>query len=472
MTLRTRLVAILAALIALGLLVSGIVTYGALRTFLYGRVDDQLRPTQSIAVRVLIESVEDDFGPGPAGPPGLPIAAYAEARDASGNVIASESFGYSEESSAYVPRLPAQIEVIDEPFTVAAREDASYLFRALAGRTLNGGILIVALPLADAQDTLRRLVLIELVVAALLMAAIGVLARFVIRKELRPLDEMAGTATEIAGGDMSRRVDEGDPRTEVGRLGRALNRMLEEIEQAFHARKASEERMRRFLGDASHELRTPLTSIRGYAELFRRGAAERPADLELSMRRIEEESARMGILVDELLLLASADRMRPLETGPVDLRGVLEDLAQDARAAEPGRPVEVDAESPVVVTGDEPRLRQAVANLVRNALVHTPEGAKVELSLRARDGWAVVSVQDWGGGLSEDVLAHAFERFWRRDQSRARETGGTGLGLAIVDAIVTGHGGRVGAENVPGAGARFTIHLPIDADRRTQAQPT
>ena len=468
MTLRARLIAILAGLIAVGFLLSGFATYGALRNFLYDRVDDQLRQTQPIAVSVLIDSAEGidatSDGP-PGGISGLPIAAYAEARDASGNVIAKEAFGSSNVDDTYVPRLPAEIHATtdEEPFTAPSIQDSSYLFRVLAAPTVSGGTLIVAIPLTDAQGTLRHLLWIEVIVAAVLIAAIALLALFVIRKELRPLDEMAEAATDIAGGDMSRRVNEADPKTEVGRLGRALNRMLEQIEQAFEGRKASEERMRRFLGDASHELRTPLTSIRGYAELFRRGAADRPEDLAISMRRIEEEAARMGVLVDDLLLLASADRMRPMETSEVALLPLLEDVARDARVADGGRPVELIGREPVTITGDEARLRQAVTNLVTNALVHTPPETPVTLGLRRDGADAVITVEDAGEGLSDDVLAHAFERFWRRDPSRARETGGAGLGLAIVDAIVRGHAGSVAAANVPGGGARFTIRLPLDS---------
>lgn len=466
MTLRTRLVAILAALIAVGLILSGIATYGALRNFLYERVDDQLRQTQPIAVRVLIDAADGErFPPAPAsGPPGLPISAYAEARDAAGEVIASESFGFSEEDATYIPSLPDGRDATktDEPFTVASVEDSSYRFRVLATRTVGGGTLIVAIPLADAQETLQRLLWIEVVVAALLMGVIALLAWIVIRKELRPLDQMADTATQIAAGDLSQRVEEPDPRTEVGRLGRALNRMLEHIEQAFDARRASEEKMRRFLGDASHELRTPLTSIRGYAELFRRGAAERPDDLRLSMRRIEEEASRMGILVDELLLLAHTDQNRQMLLTAVDLASLVTDAGEDAKARDPQRPIDVEAPGHVVVQGDADRLRQALTNVVTNALVHTPAETPVALRLSTEDNAAVISVEDSGPGLDVETREHAFERFWRRDNSRSRGTGGSGLGLAIADAIVRNHDGVITIENRPEGGARFTIRLPID----------
>jgi two-component system OmpR family sensor kinase len=465
MTLRARLIAILAVLVTAGLAISGFATYGALKNFLYERVDSQLHQTQPIAINALIESAqgqEPSTGP-PGGSAGLPIAAYAEALDANGNLIQRVAFGFEGADATYVPRLSDALLKANEdtPFTVPAIQDQSYLFRVLATETVTGGTLIVAIPLADAQGTLHRLLTIEIIVAAFVVGVIALLAWLIIRKELRPLDEMAGAATEIAAGDLSRRVDEADPQTEVGRLGRAMNGMLEQIENAFEAKKGSEERMRRFLGDASHELRTPLTSIRGYAELFRRGASDRPEDLALSMRRIEEEAARMGVLVEELLLLASADEMRPPEMDEVDLRSLVEDVVRDARVTDPERTIEFVSTGDVSVTGDDVRLRQAVSNLVTNALVHTPPRTRIELRLSRDGNEVVVTVEDEGSGLNDDVLEHGFERFWRRDPSRSRDTGGAGLGLAIVDAIARGHGGSVSAANVEGGGARFTIRLPV-----------
>jgi two-component system OmpR family sensor kinase len=469
MTLRTRLVAILAALVTIGLAVAGVLTYSALRDFLYERIDSQLRQTQPIAIRALVASASGGHEPQhlpPEGAVGLPIAAYAEVRDGTGEVIERVAFGLEDTEATYVPDIPESLDASgsEEPFTTQAVEEPSYGYRVLALPITGGGTLIVAIPLADAQDTLQRLVVIEIVVAAILLGAIGVAAWVIIRRELRPLDEMAGAATEIAAGDLSRRVDEPDPRTEVGRLGRALNRMLQRIEQAFEARRASEEGMRRFLGDASHELRTPVTSIRGYAELFRRGAAERPEDLRVSMRRIEDEAARMGILVDELLLLAHTDGTRPTVLTAVDLAELVTDAAEDARARDPHRPIEVDVTDDVVITGDEDRLRQALNNLVTNALVHTPEGTQVTLRLSTH-GDAIVSVEDAGPGLDAEALEHAFDRFWRHDPNRSRDTGGAGLGLAIVDAVARSHGGTVTAENRPSGGARFTLRLPIDRQR-------
>jgi two-component system OmpR family sensor kinase len=463
-TLRARLVAILAILFALGLLASGVVTYGALRNFLYERVDSQLLQTRPLAIRALLDSARGATGfPGTPGDlAGLPIAAYAEARDQNGDVIERVAFGFEGVGAPHVPDISDPLAAGEsEPFTARAVDDRSYRFRVLATPTIDGGTLIVAIPLADAQDTLERLLVIEVLVALLLIAGVAFIAWGIIRQELRPLDEMAGAATQIAAGDLSRRVDEPNPRSEVGRLGRALNRMLEQIEQAFEARRTSEERMRRFLGDASHELRTPLTSIRGYAELFRRGAGERPEDLSLSMRRIEEEAARMGVLVDELILLANADQTRPSATEDVDLSALAHDAAEDARARDPGRAIKLEIEQSVVVAGDEVRLRQALDNLVTNALVHTPDGTPIRLALSRDEGRAVVMVEDAGPGLDSEALEHAFDRFWRRDPSRSRDTGGSGLGLAIVDAIARGHGGTITAENVTTGGARFTLRLPM-----------
>jgi two-component system OmpR family sensor kinase len=466
MTLRTRLIAILAILITIGLTISGVATYGALRSFLFERVDSQLRQTQPLAIRALAESARggDLPQPPPGGPTGLPIAAYAEVRDEAGEVVQSVAFGFEGAEANYVPDIPESLdaESSDEPFTAGAVEESSYAFRVLATPLADRGTLIVAIPLADAQGTLRRLVGIEIVVAIVLLAIISAGAWLLIRKELHPLDEMATAATEIAGGDLSRRVEETDPRTEVGRLGRALNRMLEHIEQAFDARRASEEKMRRFLGDASHELRTPLTSIRGYAELFRRGAAERPDDLRLSMRRIEDEASRMGMLVDELLLLAHTDQNRQMILTAVDLAELVRDAGDDARARDSQRPIDVEAADTVIVQGDADMLRQALNNVVTNALVHTPAETPVALRLSTEDDTAVIAVEDSGPGLDDETLEHAFERFWRRDNSRSRGTGGSGLGLALVDAIARNHGGEITVENRPQGGARFTLRLPID----------
>jgi two-component system OmpR family sensor kinase len=298
------------------------------------------------------------------------------------------------------------------------------------------------------------------VIGGVLLLLAG-LAWWVVRLGLRPLDRMGETAGAIAGGDLSRRVSPATERTEVGRLGLALNAMLVQIEKAFAERQASENRLRQFLADASHELRTPLASIRGYAELFRIGAARKPADTEKAMSRIEDESERMGALVENLLTLARLDQVPEVARKPVDLAVLAGDAADDARAIAPDRSITLRASSPVTVLGDASQLRQVLGNLVRNALVHTPAGTAVELSVDVVGGEAVMEVRDHGRGLPTDDTDALFERFWRADPGRERGRAGAGLGLSIVAAIVSAHGGQVRAANADGGGASFTISLPV-----------
>jgi two-component system OmpR family sensor kinase len=289
---------------------------------------------------------------------------------------------------------------------------------------------------------------------------LGLALWWLVRRGLRPLEEMGVTAGAIAAGDLTRRVEPTDERTEVGRLGLALNEMLAQIEAAFEERRASEARLRRFVADASHELRTPLTSIRGYAELFRRGADTRPEDLAKSMRRIEAEAARLGVLVDDLLLLARLDQGRPLEREPVDLARIAEDAADSARAIDGTRLLTLVVEGPARVLGDEGRLRQVVDNLLDNARVHTPAGTPVQMKVDREGQDVVLSVADEGPGVQPDVAPRVFERFYRGDPARSRRTGGVGLGLSIVSAIVEAHGGKVMCESSNGAGTTFEVRLP------------
>jgi two-component system OmpR family sensor kinase len=286
-----------------------------------------------------------------------------------------------------------------------------------------------------------------------------------VRLGLRPLEGIGETAGAIAAGDLTRRVTPAEERTEVGRLGLSLNAMLAQIEAAFEERRASEARLRRFVADASHELRTPLTSIRGYAELFRRGAGARPEDLAKSMARIEAEASRMGVLVDDLLLLARLDQGRPLERDPVDLGAIATEAVEAFRAIDPGRHIDVVVEGDVSLTGDGGRLRQVIDNLLDNVRAHTPAAAPAHVRVAGHEHEVDLSVIDEGPGLSREASARLFERFYRGDPARSRQTGGAGLGLSIVAAIVEAHGGTVratAADAAPGhdGGVTFEVRLP------------
>jgi two-component system OmpR family sensor kinase len=280
---------------------------------------------------------------------------------------------------------------------------------------------------------------------------------------LRPLGAIEATAAAIAAGDLSRRVERAEPRTEVGRLGLSLNAMLGQIESAFRAREQSEAKLRRFVADASHELRTPLAAVRAYAELFGRGAAQRPADLARSMSGITREAERMSLLVDDLLLLARLDEGRPLEQAPVDLAELIGEAVDAARVLEPARPIDVIVQ-PATVAGDRARLRQVIDNLLANVRTHTPAQTPVTLSLKQTAGQVELRVADQGPGLGPEQAAHVFERFYRVDDSRTRASGGVGLGLSIVAAIAHAHGGSARAEPTPGGGATFIVTLPLAND--------
>jgi two-component system OmpR family sensor kinase len=455
LSLRARLVIGLVVLAAVGVVTVEAVTYTALRTFLDDRVDTQLEAAKAPIQRILQQGNRPDLPPPrpdgtqPPAPPAVrrqdpPPGTYGERRDATGQVLASTSTG--------LVLLPAELP--DHDVEVGG-------YRVHTEPIPGDQTLVVAVPVADVHATLRRLVRLEVAVTAAVLLGLTLLAWWVVQLGLRPLARMEETAEAIAEGDLARRVGDDDPRTEVGRLGRSLNAMLARIEEAFAQRQASEERLRRFLADASHELRTPLTSIRGYAELFRRGAASRPDDLAKSMRRIEDEAARMGVMVEELLLLAHFDQGRPLEREPVDLAPLAADAVDDARAANPGRTIDLDVAGPVPVAADPARLRQVLANLIGNAVRHTPVSASVSVRAGIDGEWAVLAVADTGEGLAPGDEERVFDAFYRADVARQRDTGGSGLGLAIVAAIAAAHDGTVGVTSAPGEGATFTVRLPL-----------
>ena len=374
------------------------------------------------------------------------------------------------------PKFPATLPLSKSPdaltlFTVPASDGSSPDFRAVA---LHGpgssGTIVVAVPLRDLTQTLDRLRTIELIVTAAILVALACLAWLVIKAGLRPLERMGETADAIAAGDLSRRVEPANRRTEVGRLGLALNGMLGQIEGAFAERQASEDRLRRFLADASHELRTPLSSIRGYAEIFRTGAAREPRELARAMQRIEDEAERMGGLVDDLLALARLDEQAESVREPVDLAALAGEVCDDVRATAPDRTIALQADLPIEVLGDRNQLRQVLANLLRNAIVHTPAGTPIEVAITARDDLASLAVRDHGRGLEPGAETQVFKRFWRRGDSRHRDGPGAGLGLAIVAAIAKAHGGAVKAANASGGGAEFTVTLPAASGKPSAAE--
>jgi two-component system OmpR family sensor kinase len=374
------------------------------------------------------------------------------------------------------------------------------------------GTVIVGLDVSQNYRALGRLTGIDLALSGILLLLMGITGAALIRASLRPLGDIERTAEAIAAGDLARRVPAHDPRTEVGRLSRSLNVMLAQIETAFRDRsdseaaaRRSEDKMRQFIADASHELRTPLTAIRGFAEYYRqRGGVDLgpatagrlpAAELDRIMRRLEQEASRMGILVEDLLLLARLDQQRPLEHRTVDLLTLAADAVHDARVVAPGRDIHltVTGGRAMLVLGDEVRLRQVIGNLMSNAMAHTPDGTPIDIRIRpgsldeamaalpgatagavpageagARSA-AVLEVADHGQGLSPEQAGHVFERFYRADQ--ARTSGGTGLGLAIVAALVAAHGGAVWVESVPGQGATFRIALPLAPEALNDDDP-
>lgn len=467
MSLRTRLVAGLLVLAALGLVLLAGVTYAEQRHFLMQRVDDQLEMSAQRRPQGVfggpgglgygqqappVGDNDKDDGHRPGGPA---AGTWWITRPASGSDTATCVSCYS---STTAPTLPADLDA-DEPTTVeATNTGASY--RVLGVELSDGSTRFAAVPLAETEQTLHRLLRIEGMVIAGILLALAALAWWLVRIGLRPLERIGVTAGAIAAGDLSRRVDPATPRTEVGRLGLALNRMLDRLEEAFAKQRASEDRLRTFLADASHELRTPLASIRGYAELFRIGAARDAEGTEKAMSRIESEAARMGVLVEDLLTLARLDEVRDLIREDVDVARLAGDAVDDARATAPDRDIDLTTTAGTVVSADPHQLRQVFANLLRNALVHTPPGTPVEVDVRGEDGAVVLEVRDHGPGLPTDENDALFERFWRAEHGRKQGKAGAGLGLAIVSGIVAAHHGEVKADNAPGGGARFTVRIP------------
>ncbi|QHG82199.1 sensor histidine kinase [Rhodococcus rhodochrous] len=455
--LRWTLVAALVLLAGIGLLASGVAVTSALQNSLLSRVDRDLEEAARTWAR--------PDRPPPAPPLDAPNSRrppspfYVQAVDADGRVL----FVVNDESTA----PDVSNDPTGRPVTVGSAGDDGPHWRVMSTENASGVVTTVGMSLAETEETVDRLVVLQTVIGAVVLVALAVAGGVVVRMSLRPLDEVERTAAAIAEGDLSERVPEGDPRTEIGRLSVTFNAMLGRIESAFAATAASEEsarrseeKMRRFVADAGHELRTPLTTIRGFAELYRQGAS---TDTGMLMERIEREARRMGLLVEDLLMLARLDEQRPLDRSPVDLLAVAADAVHNARAVAPERTITldiIDGPGTPEVLGDDARLRQVLSNLVTNALTHTPPDADVTVRVGTADTDAVLEVADTGPGLDPDDRERVFERFYRADASRTRASGGSGLGLSIVAALVAAHGGKVEVESEQGVGSTFRVRIP------------
>jgi len=462
--LRVHLMVAMVVLLSAALLGTWLVASAVMQRYLLGQLDSRLQRTAVGIERQVAKGFADPRGPVPGG--------YYVEVITNGQVIRFSNL--SDADSGAAPAIPGQPR-LDHPFTVPAADGGGRNWRVYAVALTSDETVAVATNQGDVDAAIDDLTKQFLFIAAGALILLGGVAYALSRRVLRPLEEVERTAQEIATGDLSLRVPVRRAGGEVGRLASAFNMMVERIESAFRASERSEasardseDRMRRFVADASHELRTPLTSIRGYAELYRQGAVTSPEDVAGVLRRIEDQAAQMGLLVDDLLLLARLDQQRPLERVAVDLGVLAVDAVHDAHAMAPDRSVSLrlpsadgDDSVAVPVLGDEARLRQVLGNLVNNALTHTPEGAKIEVRLRTQGRFALLEVADTGPGLAPEQAQRVFERFYRADPARGRVSGGTGLGLAIVAALVAAHGGRVEMDTEVGAGTTFRVSLPL-----------
>ncbi|MEU5214682.1 HAMP domain-containing sensor histidine kinase [Streptomyces sp. NPDC020807] len=491
-TLRTRLVVSAVALIAVVAAVIGTVTTIAFRSYLYDQADDQVHVLASRAAGppVSLGKLDPtrqrpplDFLVGPGAPigslgavvtaAGVTAAGYSTEADANSESVRP----YTTEELTAAQRTALDTVPLDgEPHTVDLPGLGSYRVEYAQG---SEGAYLVGIPLTEVEDALSTLVLVELSVTAAGLVAASLAGTVLVRVALRPLQRVAVTARQVArlplhSGEVALRQRvpeaEADPRTEVGQVGAALNRMLDHVHSALDARQQSETRVRQFVADASHELRTPLASIRGYAELTRRGREECGPDTRHALGRIESEATRMTGLVEDLLLLARLDAGRPLDYEETDLVPLVVDAVSDARVAGAEHRWSLALpEEPAVVRADGARLQQVLVNLLANARTHTPPGTTITARVRTEGTDALVDVQDDGPGIPPELLPSVFERFARGDASRSRNAGSTGLGLAIVRAVVHAHGGDVGVESAPGRTV-FTVRLPLDAGARRDSQ--
>lgn len=475
-SLRSQLVAIISALLTVSLLALGSTTFLLLHSFLEDQMDTQLTTFQkSIVVVGTVDSQNTGQTP-------FAFDYYVGFQFADGALADQNRSG--NDKPVYPAFTMDQARALNgKKFTVPSTDGgAPWRVTVIAPQKFNFGpadltqsrpeyvgYVVVGLPYETLNVTMERLAAVIAGVAILTITLGTMIAYWTVTRSFRPLSRVEKTAAAIAAGDLSRRVDIENPGTEVGRLSGSLNTMLAHIEHAFAARTASEKRMRRFVADASHELRTPLVTIRGFSELYRHGALQTSEDVGTAMGRIESEAKRMGELVEDLLMLARIDEQRPLQLKPVELLIIGHDAVLDARASAPERTFAVVGPdggpgAPAPTVGDEAKLRQVVANLIGNALRHTPAGSPIEIVVGTRSEgtqkFSVIKIRDHGPGISEEEAPRVFERFYRADSSRDRNTGGSGLGLAIVSAIVASHEGTVRLEQTPGGGATMAVELP------------
>jgi two-component system, OmpR family, sensor kinase len=478
-SLRRRLLLGILLMSAFGLIGVSLATNQLLRRSLINQKDSQLR---SLSAQVL-----DERGRGRRPPPGGSVdtanpqgpTGWFQAQYAPDGILVSGGRSEADAGGGLDPEFDVMTAKQDVPFTESALLGGG-AYRVIVRAfnrpiSLNGELVLYVvsgIEVNDVDHTVSHLAQLEAIVIGIGLALMGLLTWLVVRAGLRPLNHMADTAAAIAAGDLSARVDSADQGNEVGRLGSALNTMLARIEAAFAERTRSEDKLRRFVADASHELRTPLTSIRGYSELLRAGAIPAGEETTSALGRIESEATRMGVLVDDLLLLARLDQGRPLEHHPLDLADLVSDAVDDARASAPDRVWSVSLPDHAPVVGDEHRLRQVVGNLLTNARVHTPAGTPIEVVVAEVDCQIELVVADHGAGVPDGEDKRIFERFARLDGSRQRASGGTGLGLAIVSAIVWSHGGTVGIRPTVGGGASFWLRLPMVGSGSGLSAPT
>ncbi len=462
-SLRARVMAAAAVLVALTSLVTGILATALLRSYLYSRSDTQLRDFAVVASRILERSHVPVAQNGQ-----LPAQFLVELVSADGKILTQQT----PPTAAAGPRLSAvQLRDDNSPFTAPAAGSPGHSWRVLVVPLSGGRHAVIAFSLDDLNSTVTRLEVADALAGAAAIAVLAGIGLPLVRASLTPLARIEAMAAAIAGGDFSRRIDHPSRDTEVGRLTDALDAMLGRIEAAYQARAEgearaleSEDRMRRFVADASHELRTPLTSVRGLAEFgLQQGRAAGPEELLRLMTLIQHEASRMGRLVDDLLVLAKFDTDRPLDRRHVDLASIAAQAVQAARIVNPGRSVTLQAGEPVIVYADTERLRQVIDNLIGNAVQHTPPQSPVTVSVTSTTGTGQITVADNGPGMTADQAAHVFERFYRTDDARSHARGGTGLGLSIAASLAAAHGGDIIVDTKPGQGAAFHVRLPLAA---------